>query len=85
MAYFRETIEQMAGYTPGFQPKTADVVKLNTNENPYPPSPNVLKAIAEAALGKLPALSGPGSGCVLYRRREGSGCPARKYRLHQRR
>ena len=45
MAYFREKIEQMAGYTPGFQPKSAGVVKLNTNENPYPASPNVLKAI----------------------------------------
>ncbi len=46
MAYFRETIEQMAGYTPGFQPKSADVVKLNTNENPYPPSPTVLRVMA---------------------------------------
>jgi histidinol-phosphate aminotransferase len=45
MAYFRETIEQMAGYTPGFQPKAAAVVKLNTNENPYPASPKVLEAI----------------------------------------
>lgn len=45
MGYFRDSIEQMAGYTPGFQPKSVDVVKLNTNENPYPVSPNVLKAI----------------------------------------
>ena len=45
MAYFRETIEQMAGYTPGFQPKQADVVKLNTNENPWPASPKVTRAI----------------------------------------
>ena len=36
----------MAGYTPGEQPKPGDVViKLNTNENPYPPSPNVFEAI----------------------------------------
>ena len=47
MAYFRETIEQMAGYTPGFQPKTADVVKLNTNENPWPCSPKVFEAISK--------------------------------------
>jgi histidinol-phosphate aminotransferase len=45
MGYFRENIERMAGYTPGFQPKAADVVKLNTNENPYPPSPKVLEVI----------------------------------------
>lgn len=45
MGYFRKTIEQMAGYTPGFQPKQADAVKLNTNENPWPCSPKVLEAI----------------------------------------
>ncbi len=50
MGYFRKTIEKMAGYTSGFQPKTADVVKLNTNENPWPCSPKVLEAI-----GKLTA------------------------------
>jgi histidinol-phosphate aminotransferase len=47
MGYFRDNIEQMKGYEPGFQPKPTEVVKLNTNENPYPPSPAVLKAIAE--------------------------------------
>jgi histidinol-phosphate aminotransferase len=45
MGYFRTAIDKMAGYTPGFQPKSADVVKLNTNENPWPASPEVLKAI----------------------------------------
>ena len=49
MGYFRETIEIMEGYTPGFQPKNPDAVKLNTNENPYPPSPKVLAAIREVA------------------------------------
>ena len=47
MGYFRENIEKAEGYTPGFQPKKTDVVKLNTNENPYPPSPAVLKTLAE--------------------------------------
>lgn len=45
MGYFRENIEKMTGYEPGFQPKKADVVKLNTNENPYPPSPKAIEAI----------------------------------------
>lgn len=47
MSYFRDNIERAKGYEPGFQPNQADVIKLNTNENPYPPSPMVMKAIAE--------------------------------------
>jgi histidinol-phosphate aminotransferase len=39
----------MSGYTPGEQPKDGVSIKLNTNENPYPPSPKVLNAIKEAA------------------------------------
>jgi len=46
VGYFRDNVEQAAGYTPGFQPKATDVVKLNTNENPYPPSPQVMQALA---------------------------------------
>jgi histidinol-phosphate aminotransferase len=53
MGYFRDNIEKADGYQPGFQPKQADVVKLNTNENPYPPSPAVLKAVAEIGAEKL--------------------------------
>jgi histidinol-phosphate aminotransferase len=49
MGYFRDTIEEMAGYTPGFQPKNPEAVKLNTNENPYPPSPKVMEAVRKIA------------------------------------
>lgn len=45
MGYFRDNVERAAGYIPGFQPQRADVVKLNTNENPYPPSPQVMEAL----------------------------------------
>ncbi len=47
MRYFRENIEKAKGYEPGFQPAETDVVKLNTNENPYPPSPAVMDAIRD--------------------------------------
>jgi histidinol-phosphate aminotransferase len=47
---FREAIEQMAPYTPGEQPQPGQrLIKLNTNENPYPPSPRVKAAIVRAA------------------------------------
>jgi len=53
MGYFRENIERAKGYEPGFQPKDAGVVKLNTNENPYPPSPQVMKVLAEIGAEQL--------------------------------
>ncbi len=46
MSYFRKNIEAAEGYTPGEQPTDTSVIKLNTNENPYPPSPRVMEAIA---------------------------------------
>ena len=46
MTYLRPNIAAMNGYVPGFQPDDAALwIKLNTNENPYPPSPNVVEAI----------------------------------------
>ncbi|MBV8782024.1 MAG: histidinol-phosphate transaminase, partial [Phycisphaerae bacterium] len=46
--FVRAHIRQIAGYTPGEQPAAGDrVIKLNTNENPFPPSPRVLQAIRE--------------------------------------
>jgi histidinol-phosphate aminotransferase len=48
MRYVRREIEAMAGYEPGEQPRQGGFVKLNTNENPYPPSPLVAQAIEEA-------------------------------------
>lgn len=53
MSYFLKNIDKADGYTPGFQPESADVVKLNTNENPYPPSPAVLEALGQLSAEQL--------------------------------
>jgi histidinol-phosphate aminotransferase len=53
MGYFRRNIEKAKGYEPGFQPRQADIVKLNTNENPYPPSPEVMKVLSEISPEQL--------------------------------
>ena len=52
-SYFRENIEGMAGYVPGEQPQDGVYIKLNTNENPYPPSPKVLANLKETINDKL--------------------------------
>jgi histidinol-phosphate aminotransferase len=41
----------MAGYVPGEQPRAGGIIKLNTNESPYPPSPLVFTALQEALMG----------------------------------
>lgn len=42
---FRRNVARMQGYQPGEQPQEGGYIKLNTNENPYPPSPRVRRAI----------------------------------------
>lgn len=44
----RKHIADMEGYVPGEQPRQSGYIKLNTNENPYPPSPRVLSALRKA-------------------------------------
>jgi len=50
---FRRNIARMQGYVPGEQPREAGFIKLNTNENPYPPSPRVRKALLAEANASL--------------------------------
>src|SRR6266404_1039586 len=49
--FLRPNIRALAGYTPGEQPRDGTFIKLNTNENPYPPSPRVIEAIRAALTG----------------------------------
>lgn len=51
--YWSRRIRDMIPYVPGEQPKDRVFIKLNTNENPYPPSPKALEALREAADDRL--------------------------------
>jgi len=52
-AFVRPAIKDLAGYVPGEQPRDRRYIKLNTNENPYPPSPRVIEAVRAAATDDL--------------------------------
>ena len=51
--YFRPNIAAMTGYVPGEQIEDPGIIKLNTNENPYPPSPKVYAALRKAINSSL--------------------------------
>jgi histidinol-phosphate aminotransferase len=49
----RPLVRALHPYVPGEQPKIKGLIKLNTNENPYPPSPHVLRTVKAAVDGRL--------------------------------
>ncbi len=51
--FIRPLVRRLHPYTPGEQPKIPGLIKLNTNENPYPPAPAVLRALRKAVDGRL--------------------------------
>ena len=57
--FLSERFSSIEPYTPGEQPKLTNLIKLNTNESPFPPSPNVIKALNETEISKLNLYSDP--------------------------
>src|SRR5690554_1084302 len=53
MRFQRAILKEVEGYVPGEQLNDPDIIKLNTNENPYPPSPAVLEALQGISADQL--------------------------------
>ncbi len=75
MKLFRPNIAAMAGYAPGEQPQEGGFIKLNTNENPYAPSPAVAEAIQEVLRRGLQKYPDPMGGVFRRRAAEALGVP----------
>ncbi len=59
--YWSDIVHELTPYIPGEQPKIQDLVKLNTNENPYGPSPKVIAAIKAEVADSLRLYPDPSS------------------------
>ena len=59
--FWSKTVKELTPYVPGEQPKLSQLVKLNTNESPYGPSPKALAAIAAANTEALRLYPDPNS------------------------
>lgn len=59
--FWSKTVRGLTPYVPGEQPKLANLVKLNTNENPYGPSPRVIEALRAEAADSLRLYPDPNS------------------------
>lgn len=58
---WESNVRKVIPYTPGEQPKNTDVIKLNTNENPYPPSPRVKDVLDKYDCGRMRLYPDPDS------------------------
>lgn len=73
-ARVRPLVQALHAYVPGEQPKIRGLIKLNTNENPYPPAPAVLKATRAAVDGRLRLYPNPTSSGLRARLAQMHGC-----------
>lgn len=62
MRKWEENVRKVVPYTPGEQPNQPDMIKLNTNENPYPPAPGVETAIKEMNMDTMRLYPDPTAG-----------------------
>lgn len=62
MGEWRKNLRHAEPYVPGEQPQLADMIKLNTNENPYPPAPGVARVLKELDTGRLRLYPKPDAG-----------------------
>lgn len=65
MKTWEKNIRKVLPYIPGEQPKQADIIKLNTNENPYPPSPRVAETLEQFQTGELRLYPDPDSNILV--------------------
>jgi histidinol-phosphate aminotransferase len=79
--YVRPEIAAIDGYTPGEQPQAGKFIKLNTNENPYPPSPAVRRAVEEVLERGLQKYPDPLANAFRTRAAELSGLPSKDWIL----
>jgi histidinol-phosphate aminotransferase len=70
----RPLVRELHAYVPGEQPKIQGLIKLNTNENPYPPSPRVLRAVKAATDGRLRLYPNPTAELVREKLAAFHGC-----------
>lgn len=73
-ARVRPLVQALHAYVPGEQPKIRGLIKLNTNENPYPPAPAVLKATRAAVDGRLRLYPNPTSSALRAKLAKMHGC-----------
>ena len=66
MSRWEENIRKVIPYTPGEQPNQPDMIKLNTNENPYPPAPGVEKALREMDIDTMRLYPDPTAGELVH-------------------
>jgi len=70
----RPLVQRLHAYVPGEQPKIPGLIKLNTNENPYPPSPKALAAVKAAVDGRLRLYPNPTASALREKLAKLHGC-----------